>query len=126
MKRLLSLFLMVLVMTGAVMAEAMPVCPEVILAGNPTTGYSWTWTTDADEAIVAVEGGYVPAEAAEGMVGVGGQYCFVLQGVAAGETVITFAYARPWENQAPLYTIVYHVRVDENLNVTILSSSFDW
>ncbi len=125
MNRLWSLIVLLLTV-GTALAEAAPVCPEIILKGNPTTGYSWTWMMDADKAIVEVEGGHMPAETEDGLVGAGGQYCFTLRGVTAGENIITFMYARPWETKEPLYTFHYHVCVDEDLNVTILGSSFDW
>jgi len=126
MKHMWMILLAAMLLLGTALAEPVLVCPEITLAGNPTTGYSWAGTLDTESAIVEVEGGYVPAQLAEGMVGGGGAYRFVLRGLAAGEGVITFTYARSWETTAPLYELVCRVQVDDALNVTILGMNFDW
>ena len=115
-------------MTSAATAIA-PLSPMLVLDSSPTTGYSWNWMID-NENVVAVSNEYVPdnLNASQDMqlfVGGGGKDHMALSGLSAGESVITFTYKRPWEKNA-LYTLVYRVRVDEDLNVTILSTSFDW
>ncbi len=128
MRHLLSFMMAMLLGITVAAAEDAPVCPKVILNGNPTTGYAWTWVVASENDIVEVDGGYAADESAEGLmlVGAGGKYCFTLRGVSEGDAVITFAYARAWETKEPLYTLVYHVHVDAAMNVTILSSAFDW
>lgn len=103
---------------------------EIVLKGNPTTGFDWHCEADC-EGFVDIEREYLvdwqPSFEEDIMPsGTGGHSRFTLQGVASGEVTITFTYRRPWENQTPPYTLVYRVCVDEELNVTILSSSFDW
>ncbi len=121
MKKLLVL--LVLLMLGLAAAEDIPRSPVVMLKGNPTTGYAWQAAVEAAEVLsVSVE---YSAENT-GLIGSGGQYEVRFMGLTPGEATITMTYARPWENQAPLYTLRYHVCVDEDLNVTILSSSFGW
>lgn len=104
---------------------------DIVLTGNQSTGYSWQCAAANGEAIVKVVSQYrldwqQDGEANFPPPGTGGRYYFSLNGVSAGEETLTFTYKRIWEDVEPLYTLVYHVRVDEALNVTILSSSFDW
>ena len=103
---------------------------EIVLEGNPTTGFDWHWVVDG-EGQMDIEREYEvdwqPSFEDDIMPpGTGGHSRFKLQGVAPGEVTITFTYRRAWEEKAPLYTLVYRVRVDEELNVSILGSSFDW
>ena len=105
--------------------------PDIVLKGNQSTGYSWQWETASGDALLRVLSKYELDWQPEGEPnipppGAGGWYYFSLVGVAPGEKSIIFTYKRIWEEKEPLYTLVYHVRVDEDLNVTILSSSFDW
>lgn len=107
-----------------------PVAPVLVLDSNPSTGFGWSWVID-HEAVVSVSKVYVPDryyDVPDMMppVGGGGKDRVVLSGLNPGDAVVTFTYKRSWEKGAPLYTLVYHVRVDEDLNVTILGSSFDW
>ena len=102
----------------------------IMLTGNPSTGYSWSWDIDeADVVDVGVEYAIdwqFRREDEPMPPGMGGRYQFTLTGLNPGEASITFVYERPWEAEAPLYVLVYRVCVDEELNVTILGSSFDW
>lgn len=106
-----------------------PTRPVLVMGSNPSTGFDWNWKID-DEAVVSVSKVYVSDmyfDVPDMMppVGGGGKARVVLSGLNPGDAVVTFTYKRPWEENA-LYTLVYHVRVDKNLNVTILGSSFDW
>lgn len=110
-------------------AETGSLSPVLVMTGNPTTGYDWSWTVD-HEAVISVSIAYVPdmycdVPDAITPIGGGGRYRIALTGLCPGEMTISFSYKRPWEEES-LYTLVYHVRVDEDLNVTILSSRFDW
>ena len=132
MRKMLILLLAMLCLMPAVLTEeyAEPIAPVLMLKGNPTTGYDWGWTVDR-EGIVEIASEYTvnwePAFEGDLMpAGVGGCSKMTLTGMAAGDATITFAYRRAWEEKEPLYTLVYHVRVDGDLNVTILGSGFDW
>ena len=132
MKKVLILLLAMLCVSPVVLAEdgAGPVAPVLVLEGNRTTGFDWSWEVDCED-IVSVACEYAvdwqPASD-EDMIpsGAGGRSRITLTGLTSGEATITFTYRRPWEDAAPLYTLVYQVRVDEELNVAILGSSFDW
>ncbi len=127
------LWLMALILLGSsVLAEEqeIQVSPVLMLEGNRTTGFDWSWEIDR-ENVVAVASDYVvnwqPENEGDIMPpGVGGCCNITLTGLASGTATITFTYRRPWEEKEPLYTLVYRVSVDEKLNVTILSSAFVW
>lgn len=109
--------------------EEDPTSPVLVLTGNPTTGYDWLWESD-HEGVVMVSTAYVSdmyydMPGIVPPVGGGGRYRVVLTGLCPGEATLTFSYKRAWEEES-LYTLVYHIRVDDDLNVTILSSRFDW
>lgn len=114
----------------SVMAKEASLSPVLVLESNRTTGYDWNWTID-NEAVVSIARENVAdasyqVEDTVPPVGGGDKARITLVGLTPGEATITFAYRRAWEEKAPLYTLVYRVSVDEMLNVTILSSSFDW
>lgn len=85
----------------------------VQLAGNITTGYSWSIATIAGTA-VRLEGKitYKPSPAPRGMVGSGGMASATFQAVRTGKSVITMAYARRWEkNKKPARTFTVTIDV---------------
>lgn len=107
-----------------------PTAPVLVMASNPSTGYDWSWVID-HETVVSVSKVYVPDmyyDVPDMMppIGGGGRARIQLTGLTPGEATITFSYKRVWEEKKPLYTLAYRISVDEDLNVTILSSSFDW
>jgi inhibitor of cysteine peptidase len=71
----------------------------VSLASNPTTGYRWE-VTEVDESILRQEGDaeYVAPEAgATPLVGAGGTEIFRFVVAGSGQTKLTLAYRRSWE-----------------------------
>ena len=132
MKKMLILLLAVLCMGTVAMAEdgAGPIAPVLMLEGNRTTGFDWYWAVDSEDVVgiaCEYETNWQPENDEDIMPpGTGGHSRITLAGMTPGETTITFTYRRPWEEKDPLYTLVYCVCVDEDLNVTILSSRFDW
>lgn len=80
---------------------------QVVLSGNPTTGYSWaTSLGPADKAVLEQQGDAVYAQQSTGqsVVGAGGAFTFTFKAAAAGQVDLKFGYARSWENVAPLQT----------------------
>jgi inhibitor of cysteine peptidase len=74
---------------------------EVIIPGNPTTGFAWT------AALAAYS-----TEASDGaVVGAGGTYTFTFKAAAAGEALIKLVYSRPWESVAPEKTFTVTVTI---------------
>jgi inhibitor of cysteine peptidase len=88
---------------------------EVTLAGNPTTGYSWTSSmSDTDKAVLQQQGEpvYVQQSTDPSVVGAGGTFTFAFKAVAAGQPTIKLDYARPFETGvAPIQTFSAPVTV---------------
>lgn len=107
-----------------------PASPVLVMSSNPSTGFDWSWEID-NEAVVSVNTEYVSDMIYNvpdiiPVVGGGGRTRIQLTGLTPGEATVIFTYKRVWETKTPLYTLVYRVSVDEELNVTILSNRFDW
>ncbi len=81
---------------------------QVVLAGNPTTGYSWSSAmSDADKAILQQQGEpvYVQESTDPSLVGGGGTFTFNFKATAHGQATIKLDYARPFETGvAPIQT----------------------
>lgn len=80
----------------------------VILEGNPTTGYEWTAETSDPEITDTLTLDYIPNDADADAVGVGGVYIgsVATSGKKTGSCVVTFTYARSWEEEADkVYTL---------------------
>ena len=101
-----------------------PENPAVILSANPTTGYTWTATVADEKVVAVVDDGFAQDAAEETATGVGGFQRYVFEGKAEGCTTVTFTYGRSWEAEAPLYTLVYDIAVDSELQVTIVATTF--
>jgi inhibitor of cysteine peptidase len=83
---------------------------EVVLSGNPTTGYSWEIGTVNERILKAV--GQPAYRSSSPAAGSGGAFTFSLQAMAAGSTPVQFIYRRPFEKGvAPLKTFEITVTV---------------
>jgi inhibitor of cysteine peptidase len=92
----------------------------IALNGNPTTGYSWTYTMDPQGIVKEVSHEYEAS--AEGAVGGGGKDTYVFAAQSPGEVQLQFAYARPWEtNVKPAQIEIYTLSVDSKLKVKRVS-----
>nr|6CJZ_A Chain A, Amoebiasin-1 [Entamoeba histolytica] len=81
---------------------------EIILHGNPTTGYSWV--VDSSEGLSnTVE--YVADQHAPGISGSGGKYHIKITGTQTGEGKIVLVYRRPWAPNANDRTFTLKVNV---------------
>ena len=69
---------------------------HLTLAGNPTTGYSWSVAKTAGDSVKLGKLEYKQRPARQGMVGVGGQYSLAMTLVKSGGFSITLHYQRPW------------------------------
>jgi inhibitor of cysteine peptidase len=87
---------------------------QVVLSGNPTTGYSWaTSLSPADKAILDQQGDAVYAQQSTGqsVVGAGGTFTFTFKAAGAGQVTLKFGYARAWESVPPIQTCMLTVIV---------------
>lgn len=76
---------------------------DFTIEGNPTTGYQWVLLNE-DDSFTLVSGDYKQNAAPEMMVGVGGNYKFVIDFKAEGEHQLDFAYQRSWAPEdGPIY-----------------------
>lgn len=99
---------------------------EVVVAGNPTTGYTWK-VKDLPKGLTQLgEPTYVqdPAEGPGGQrrLGVGGRFIFTFVGsepTGREPYPIQFVYVRPWEKDTPpAQTLTLQVRVLNGRGVT--------
>ena len=88
---------------------------EIVLKGNPTTGYSWdaaSFSTNRLQQIGAVE--YRQSEQSDGKhrVGVGGKFVFRFKAVCSGQGFIKLIYRRPWETTSSdkIYSVIFEIR----------------
>ena len=116
-KKLLAAILgcaMLLLAAGCAKKE--PQTATVSLPSNPTTGYSWKVEQSNDLFEITSEF----AEGEGGALGAGGTDTFTLTPQASGETAVMFMYGRSLE-EAPESEIVYNVKIDKNMQITVES-----
>jgi predicted secreted protein len=88
---------------------------EVMLPGNPTTGFAWTAAmSDEAAALVAQQGepAYVSETSGETVVGAGGVYTFTFKTVAEGEAELKLVYARSFEDVPPEQTFTVTLTIE--------------
>jgi len=85
---------------------------QLMLAENPTTGYTWAIVTnDGDVLIPSGEPAY---EVESDAIGAGGTRTFMFEAKAAGTSVLQMVNARQWETAVePAETFVMTVQVVE-------------
>ena len=98
--------------------NAVPVVIE--LEANPSTGYTWTVTTEGS-AVTLSKIENIVEEGKKQLPGapITQRYTFTVNDI--GITTVTFEYARAWESEKPLRRIVYVICVDESLEAVITS-----
>lgn len=81
------------------------------LGENPTTGYSWSVTTEPDTGVVKqLSSAYTPGET--GVAGAEGVREWRFEAVAPGRTELTMDYVRPFGDEGPAntYTVTFEVQ----------------
>jgi inhibitor of cysteine peptidase len=83
---------------------------EVLLEGNPTTGYAWS-VDELDDTVLALTGDPL-YEAERDALGSGGTYRYRFEAIRSGETGMRLVYERPFEESPPeeTFEITVHVR----------------
>lgn len=92
-------------------------CVDLSLGCSPSTGYGWTAASSDEEIAYVQELGITTQEEDAHLVGAPAVASLRICGTAPGETEITFAYARSWEEENPVISFTIPVTVDEGLNV---------
>jgi predicted secreted protein len=90
----------------------------VVLDANPTTGYSWSISTQPDPSVaLALDNLFIPPSTT--LAGAPGRECFRFQAAGAGHTSVGFAYARPFEpGAAPAQTAEVQISVSPPSDTT--------
>ena len=100
----------------------------VRLEANYTTGYQWMYTFEPEGVLEMTGEDYILNEDTVGLAGAGGTYVAEFRAAAAedgtvtaGETLVTFTYARPWETEGevPACVLVFAVTVAEDGTLTV-------
>jgi predicted secreted protein len=73
---------------------------NITLDSNPTTGYSWTVDFDHKFLSNGTESYSTISSSRLELIGSAGQQIFTFTPIQEGQTIITAAYKRPWENTA--------------------------
>ncbi len=82
----------------------------VLLAGNPTTGYSWSNALVYEYASLR-ESEEVEYRSNSALMGAGGYFLFRYWAVDVGDQAFRFEYERPWESVDPIMTVSLSVDV---------------
>jgi inhibitor of cysteine peptidase len=85
---------------------------EIVLPGNPSTGYNWEIQT-MDTAILEKVGDTEFTSDNQGLVGAGGKLILTFEAKKIGNTSLELTYLRPWElNVDPLQKFTLQVTVE--------------
>lgn len=88
---------------------------QVVIAGNPTTGFSWAADLSEESAALLEQAGepaYVQDTTDQAVVGAGGTYTFTFKAAAAGQATLRLVYARSWENVDPAQTFEVQLTIE--------------
>ena len=84
-------------------------CLNIILDGNPTTGYIWEEASQLPPVLKQYKRmEFVPRSK---LIGSGGRSTFYYKAAARGSKELKLVYRRPWEKQAPARTFKLKVSV---------------
>ena len=81
---------------------------ELVLPGNPTTGYQWV-VTEAPSILEPV--GEAEFVAESGLIGAGGEFHFRFRAIEPGTAQLSLTYERPFEEVEPLDAFEIEVTV---------------
>lgn len=82
---------------------------QIVLAGNPTTGYQWQLT--AGDASIIRQVGEATFQPDTDAIGAGGKEILRFEADSPGTTILKLEYRRPWENVPPENTYEVIVQV---------------
>jgi predicted secreted protein len=88
---------------------------QVVIPGNPTTGYEWTAAlSDKDAALLQQVGEpqYAANNTDENRVGSGGVFTLTFKATAKGQAVLKLAYARSFESVQPIQTFTATLNIE--------------
>jgi predicted secreted protein len=88
---------------------------QVVIPGNPTTGYEWTAVLAAKDAALIQQLGepqYAANNTGDNLVGSGGVFTLTFKAVAKGQATLKLAYARSFESVQPIQTFTATVNIE--------------
>ena len=85
----------------------------VLLAANPTTGFSWSLDEMDTNVLTKTSNIYKPQSQDPLIVGGGGCEEWHFTALAPGRTLLKMAYSRSWESKQPAETFELTVIVDQ-------------
>ena len=86
-------------------------CLNIVLEGNPTTGYIWEEASRMSPVLKQYKRmEFVPQSK---LIGAGGKYTFYYKAIARGSRELKLVYHRPWEKKA------LPIRIYQ-LNITVI------
>jgi inhibitor of cysteine peptidase len=85
---------------------------EVVLKGNPTTGFGWMADITEEDAGIIQQVGEPTYVSDSDLIGSGGTYTFTFKALKAGEAVLKLVYRRSWETDPPIQTFSVTVNVE--------------
>lgn len=93
---------------------------SIVLKENLTEGYLWNYTIETRNVIKEYSSDYLPTFAESETGEDYGEHKWTFAPVAKGETLVRFAYVRPWASEEPpMVTAVYQVTVDSERKTTV-------
>jgi len=95
----------------------------VRLDSNPSTGFDWSFDISDPELLELLTMEFVPDSNDLTIVGAGGEWVASFRNFSGktGEVVLTFSYARPWE-ETPIDVRTLTVAVDEHGRIEIIQN----
>jgi predicted secreted protein len=73
---------------------------RIILEANPSTGYSWSMTGDAQPTLKLIKSGFSSSESARKAGSPTSEY-WEFEAMSSGTAKVSFSYVRPWEKDTP-------------------------
>jgi predicted secreted protein len=71
----------------------------IVLESNPTTGYQWQLVQPLEEEVLSLVKTEFEEQEEEGLFGAAGEERWTFKAESRGDTIIDFAYVRPWEEE---------------------------
>lgn len=93
---------------------------SIVLKENLTEGCLWRYTIETDQVIREYSSDYLPYFGPSETGDDCGEHKWTFAPVAKGETMLRFAYVRPWASEEPpLITATYKVTVDSERKTSV-------
>lgn len=85
---------------------------ELVLPGNPTTGYTWRYVYEPDKNLMTETGNSYKIES--DLIGAGGNFHWTYSFLHSGSASLSLEYCRPWENNSAIKTFDLKINIVDN------------